>query len=449
MDMAELVLQGVSKTFAGHVPAVQDLDLTVKDQELVVLVGPSGCGKTTTLRLIAGLDDLDQGVIRINGQRVDRVTPRDRDIAMVFQHAALYPHLTVYENIAFGLRMRQRRSWRLGSPLAWVAQRVTRRERTAVDRSVRQAARSLGVDHLLGRKPRELSGGERQRVALGRSIVRRPAAFLFDEPLSHLDPPQRSKMRRVIKSLKRQLGATIVYVTHDQAEAMSLGDRIAVMRQGCIHQIGTPQEIYEDPSDQFVAQFIGEPPMNMVTGRIELLDDGSAGGVACFVAGAWRLRLRPEVADQWRKLAGRQVICGIRPEHVQVLPGTGPVAKWDKGHRPVPPGSTCSTGETEISIGRQYEESCDADQCDWRATADVISREMLGAVTVVSLAIGRQDPSGHGDSRPELTATLPATAGLDTPAQVVIGVSSARAHWFDAQNGRNLRWAATSTEASR
>ena len=248
--MAEVSLQGVSKIYPGGVHAVRDVSLEIADGEFVALVGPSGCGKTTTLRMIAGLEDIDGGRISIGGKVVNEVHPRDRDIAMVFQNYALYPHMTVGKNMAFALKMRK-------VPKAEIARRVG------------DAARILGIEELLDRKPRQLSGGQRQRVAVGRAIVREPKAFLFDEPLSNLDAKLRVATRAELKALHQRLKTTTVYVTHDQEEAMTLGDRIVVMSKGVILQVGPPLEVYRKPVNRFVASFIGSPPMNFIDGRLD------------------------------------------------------------------------------------------------------------------------------------------------------------------------------------
>ena len=269
--MARVSLEGVTKSYGRGDAAVRDLDLEVRDREFLVLVGPSGCGKTTTLRMIAGLESLSSGRIFIGDKDISRVAPKDRDIAMVFQSYALYPHMTVYKNMAFGLELRYGGSWltrvwrRLFQPERAKELAVKRRQ---VPERVRAAAQTLGIEHLLKRKPHQLSGGERQRVALGRSIVREPAAVLFDEPLSNLDARLRTEMRVELKRLHRQLGATMIYVTHDQVEALTLGDRIAVMQQGELLQVGTPMEVYDQPHDTFVAQFLGSPGMNLWPGRL-------------------------------------------------------------------------------------------------------------------------------------------------------------------------------------
>jgi multiple sugar transport system ATP-binding protein len=246
--MAELVLDRVGKRYESGNAAVEEVSLTVADREFVVLVGPSGCGKSTTLRMIAGLETPSSGDIRIGGQSVVDLPPGDRDIAMVFQNYALYPHMTVRENLAFALKMRKR-------------------PRAEIEKRVGEAAEMLGLSHLLDRKPKQLSGGERQRVAMGRALVRQPRAFLFDEPLSNLDAKLRMQMRTEIARLHQRLAATIVYVTHDQMEAMTLADRIVVMSGGRVQQIGTPLDLYERPANKFVAGFLGSPAMNFVEGR--------------------------------------------------------------------------------------------------------------------------------------------------------------------------------------
>ena len=326
--MAELVLQGVSKVFAGPVTAVQDLDLEIRDQELVVLVGPSGCGKTTTLRLIAGLEDPDRGAIWIDGRQVNRVAPRDRNIAMVFQHSVLYPHMTVYENMAVGL------TWRCGGGgirrywMRWRHPAEARRQaerRRAIARQVQDASRILGIEHLLDRLPRQLSGGECQRVALGRAIVRQPAAFLFDEPLSHLDAQLRVEMRRELKRLHQRLPGTLVYVTHDQAEALALGDRIVVMHRGRIQQSGSPREVYEQPANVFVAGFLGAPGNELDSGPLATRADA-----ICFVSGGLAVSLPETVPGGLRASDDPAVTLGIRPEHLWLR---GRTAVRDSGWR--------------------------------------------------------------------------------------------------------------------
>ena len=247
--MAKVELEKVSKVYAGGVKAVNAIDLSIRDQEFVVLVGPSGCGKSTTLRMVAGLEEISEGAIRIGDRIVNDVQPKDRDIAMVFQNYALYPHMSVYKNMAFGLKLRR-------MPKAQIHERVM------------AAAKTLDIEHLLERKPKALSGGQRQRVAVGRAIVREPAAFLFDEPLSNLDAKLRVTTRAELKRLHQRLRTTTIYVTHDQEEAMTLGDRIVCMKDGLIQQADTPLNTYNFPANRFVAGFIGMPPMNFFDGTI-------------------------------------------------------------------------------------------------------------------------------------------------------------------------------------
>ena len=288
--MASVTLESVSKVYPGDVYAVRDVNLEICDGEFLVLVGPSGCGKSTTLRMVAGLETISGGTLRIGADIVNDVHPKDRDIAMVFQNYALYPHMTVRENMSFALKMRK-------TPKPEIAQRV------------QWAADMLGLDGLLERKPKALSGGQRQRVALGRAIVRKPAVFLFDEPLSNLDAKLRVETRAEIKRLHRELKTTTIYVTHDQEEAMTLGDRVVVMCDGLIRQIDTPLNIYKHPADRFVAGFLGMPPMNFFDGQLESLDNQ-----LWFTADGFRLSL-DDAPQEW--LAGesqRAIVAGIRPE---------------------------------------------------------------------------------------------------------------------------------------
>ncbi len=292
--MASITLKNVSKTYSGDVYAVRDLNLEIHDGEFLVLVGPSGCGKSTTLRMIAGLESISSGTLRIGDRKVNDLPPRDRDIAMVFQNYALYPHMTVYQNMAFAQKMRK----------------IPKQE---IDRGVRHVAEMLGLESLLHRKPKTLSGGQRQRVALGRAIVRRPAVFLFDEPLSNLDAKLRVEMRAEIKQLHRQLKTTTIYVTHDQEEAMTLGDRVVVMCDGLKRQCDLPLEIYQHPADQFVASFLGMPPMNFLDGQLENRE-----GVLWFVGKEASLRLDNAPLQWLEGAATRKVVAGIRPEAIEL-----------------------------------------------------------------------------------------------------------------------------------
>lgn len=291
--MAGVTFSGVTKVYSDGTQAVSDMDLVIADGEFVVLVGPSGCGKSTALRMLAGLETVTSGTVSIGDKVVNDVAPRNRDIAMVFQNYALYPHLKVYDNIAFGLRVRK----------------VPKDE---IDRRVRHAAQVLGLEDLLDRKPRALSGGQRQRVAMGRAIVREPQAFLMDEPLSNLDAQLRVEMRAEVSSLQDELGVTTVYVTHDQIEAMTMGDRVAVMRKGELQQVAPPQELYDHPVNLFVGGFIGSPTMNMMEATVEEGGDGLV-----MTIGEQRLTLAPEALElhpALRQYVGRAVVMGVRPE---------------------------------------------------------------------------------------------------------------------------------------
>jgi len=292
--MSGVKLENIVKSY-GRLEVVHGIDLEVDEQEFVVLVGPSGCGKSTTLRMIAGLEEITSGVISIDDRVVNRVAPKDRDVAMVFQNYALYPHLKVFENIAFGLRIRKE-------------------SKEHINKTVEEVSEILGLTPYLDRRPAELSGGQRQRVAMGRAIVRHPKVFLFDEPLSNLDAKLRTQMRAEIKRLHKRLGATSVYVTHDQVEAMTLADRIVVMNDGYIEQIGTPMDLFMNPANTFVASFIGSPPMNQMPGQIT---NSSAGLVAKINDVAIALPDDINVED------GQSVVVGVRPEHLTLNAGDG------------------------------------------------------------------------------------------------------------------------------
>lgn len=300
--MATVILDRVTKSFKDRrkeVRAVNELSLRIAERELLVLVGPSGCGKTTTLRIIAGLEELTSGSVCIGGRDVSRLAPQERDVAMVFQNYALYPHMSVYKNIAFGLRMR----------------RVPKNE---IQRRTGEAAALLGIAHLLERKPSNLSGGERQRVALARAIVRKPNVFLLDEPLSNLDARQRVHTRTELKALQRRVQTTMIYVTHDQEEAMTLGDRTVVLNAGVAQQCGEPLEIYNRPANRFVAWFMGAPAMNLLEGTIE-----GNGGVGLFACKLGRLNLPTQLWSELRPHDGRGVVLGFRAEHARVTQAGG------------------------------------------------------------------------------------------------------------------------------
>jgi multiple sugar transport system ATP-binding protein len=355
--MAGVVLDGVSKTYPGGVQAVREVSISIADGEFVVLVGPSGCGKTTTLRMIAGLEDVTDGEIRIGDRVVNDVEPKDRDIAMVFQNYALYPHMTVYNNMAFGLKLRK----------------MPRRE---IKKRVTEAAETLGIAPYLNRKPKALSGGQRQRVALGRAIVRDPQVFLFDEPLSNLDAMLRMQTRAELKRLHARLRATMIYVTHDQVEAMTMGDRIVVMLDGEVQQIATPTEIYARPVNKFVAGFIGSPPMNFIDGEVR-----EARGALEFVSDGIALPIPAVHRALLDRYVKHDVILGLRPEDL-----------------------TAETAATPGSI---------------EALVEVV--EPLGSETHVYARAGEKTLIARLDARTDFRMGLPCS----------LGVHMDRAHFFD------------------
>jgi multiple sugar transport system ATP-binding protein len=293
--MATVSLQHIGKVYEGGVRAVDDANIEIADREFVVLVGPSGCGKSTTLRMIAGLEDITEGDLYIDEKRVNEIPPKDRDIAMVFQNYALYPHMTVYDNMAFGLKIRKF-------------------DKEDIKQRVDEAAKILEIEQLLDRKPKALSGGQRQRVAVGRAIVRQPKVFLFDEPLSNLDAKLRVQMRAEISALHNRLQATMVYVTHDQVEAMTMADKIVVMKDGIIQQIGSPLQLYNDPANRFVAGFIGSPPMNFLNVTVE-----KEGNKTFINEGTFRLEVPKEQAEYIKDYEGQQIFFGIRPEDLDYV----------------------------------------------------------------------------------------------------------------------------------
>ncbi len=405
--MARVALEGVSKVFPGDVTAVDRIDLAVNDRELLVLVGPSGCGKSTTLRLIAGLETVSDGKISIGEQIVNdsgrHVAPKDRNIAMVFQNYALYPHMSVYNNMAFGLKLRYGGGWlnRLWLRLTNSARAAElAKQRQGIPAQIRQASEMLGIEHLLERMPRQLSGGERQRVALGRAIVRKPAAFLFDEPLSNLDAKLRVETRRELKRLHGQLAATMIYVTHDQVEAMTLGERIVVMDHGRVQQIGRPIDVYDRPRNKFVASFIGTPPMNFIEGRIDRNDK-----TFCFLSSGLTLNLNKNDSQHWPgeqldKQVNRAVVLGVRPENV----------------------ATRRTRSSQSETGANL--------------AKVVDVELLGDSTLLHLEIGGQSPTKHN---PILARTESRTQ--TRPGDFVeIELDATRVHLFDSQTGDNLNY---------
>ncbi len=291
--MADVTLEGIYKIYPGDVTAVRDVNLHVNDKEFVVLVGPSGCGKSTTLRMIAGLEDISKGTLKIGEKVVNDVNPSNRDIAMVFQDYALYPHMSVYENMAFSLKLRKF-------------------AKTEIDKRVREAARMLELEEYLERKPKALSGGQRQRVAMGRAVVREPSVFLFDEPLSNLDAKMRVSMRAELADLHQRLQTTMIYVTHDQIEAMTLGDRIVVMKDGVIQQCDAPLDVYAFPENEFVARFIGTPPMNLFDGAL------AADNPLLFKGNTFEVTLPDSMKSALQAFAGKKVLFGIRPEDMKL-----------------------------------------------------------------------------------------------------------------------------------
>jgi multiple sugar transport system ATP-binding protein len=304
--MANVVLKNLTKVFSGNVVAVDKVNLEIKDREFIVLVGPSGCGKSTTLRMVAGLEEITEGEVYIEDRLVNDVPPKDRDIAMVFQNYALYPHMTVYKNMAFGLKLRKY-------------------PKDEIKKAVDNAADILGITDLLDRKPKALSGGQRQRVALGRAIVRNPKVFLFDEPLSNLDAKLRVQMRTEISKLHDRLEATIIYVTHDQIEAMTMGDRIVVMKDGLIQQVDSPLNLYDNPANKFVAGFIGSPPMNFMEGKI-----ANDNGQLVFDEGNFKLHIPDAMKSELVSFENKDITFGVRPEGLEIAEGEVPAgSKFD------------------------------------------------------------------------------------------------------------------------
>ena len=368
--MAKVSLKNIFKIYKGDngndVAAVQDFTLDVEDREFVVLAGPSGCGKSTMLRLIAGLDEISKGDLLIGGRRVNDVPPKDRDIAMVFQDDALYPHMTVHDNLAFGLKLRKV-------------------PKTEIEKRVREAAGMVGIEPYLDRKPKALSDGQRQRVALGRAVVRKPKVFLFDEPLSNLD----GKLRIEIAKLHQRLQVTMIYATHDQLEAMTLGDRIVVMKDGLIQQIDAPLKLYDTPANLFVSGFIGSPPMNFITGKLKDAPDGvifkemEGGIIECRITG------RPGA----KAFVGKEVILGVRPEDIELITG---------GNKPGP--------------------GC------FQALADFV--EPMGGDTDVHLQTGAHTILARGHARLDHG---------DAGHRIVFGIATPKAHLFDPLTTKRIQ----------
>lgn len=378
--MVAIGLSGISKTFSDGTVALADLDLEIGDGELLAVLGPSGCGKSTALRVVAGLETPDSGEVTIDGDVVTEAPPGDRDLAIVFQDYALYPHLSAYQNMAFALKAK-------------------RMKRAAIDKRVREVAGLLGIEPLLHRRPRALSGGERQRVAMGRAIVRHPSAFLMDEPLSNLDAKLRVQLRSEIRRVHRELGATFLYVTHDQTEALTIGDRVAVLRRGRLQQLDAPQTLYDFPANVFVAAFIGTPPMNLLLATVDTHD-----GEQVARAGPWAVPLPGGTT------IGEQIVIGIRPEHLAV---TGHVFGF------------------EDSV---------------RAEVVVAETETLGAVSLLHLSVeargigvrdeeGPESPFVLGPSPMSMVAAVDARSRAAPGSRVSISLDASRIRLFDAVTG--------------
>ncbi len=399
--MAEITLESLTKIYPDGTKAVSDLELDVRSGEFVVFVGPSGCGKTTALRMVAGLESVTSGRVMIDGHVVNDLPPKDRDIAMVFQNYALYPHMNAAKNMGFPLKMR-------GLPQG------------EIDTRVREAARILGLEDSLHKKPRTLSGGQRQRVAMGRAIVRNPQAFLMDEPLSNLDAKLRVEMRAEISRIQRDLGVTTIYVTHDQTEAMTMGDRVAVMRRGLLQQIAVPKELYERPRNLFVAEFIGSPAMNLVLATI-----ASANGDVWASFGPHRLRLEPSTLERNPGLAayeGRQVVVGIRPEDMEdaaVVRETHP--------------------DRVISVSCDIREDMGSEvYVHFNVEADAVATREVVEALVVEAAEDEEARIAAGRARGEgvtFVARLERASEARERQPLAVEVDVARLHFFDPETG--------------
>ena len=394
--MADIRLDKLAKRFPNGFEAVKDLSLEIAEAELLVLVGPSGCGKTTALRMIAGLEDISSGDLYIGGRRVNDVLERDRDIAMVFQNYALYPHMTVAQNIAFSLKL-------------------SKRPKREIRERVQETAKLLGLEELLDRRPKQLSGGQRQRVAMGRAIIRKPQVFLMDEPLSNLDAQLRVHMRGEIEALQKRLGVTTVYVTHDQVEAMTMGDRVAVLRAGELQQIDTPTNVYDRPANLFVAGFIGSPPMNLARATIEAADGGLAVRLGSSTIPVPAELARERGLDAW---VGRESIVGIRPEDIEGLPEDGGEvvgAKLD------------ATIDRVEALGSNLLGFFTMDATP--ATSEAIAEATGGGLEEVALITREGTP---------FCATFEPRAGIRMGDQVEVTVDVRRLHFFDPESERAI-----------
>jgi multiple sugar transport system ATP-binding protein len=396
--VAAITLSELTKVYATGVKALDSLDLEVADGEFVVLVGPSGCGKTTALRMVAGLELITSGTVSFGDRVVNSVSPRQRDVAMVFQNYALYPHLSVYQNIGFALENKK----------------VAKAER---DRRIRDAASILGLSELLGRKPRQLSGGQRQRVAMGRAIVREPSVFLMDEPLSNLDAKLRVQMRSEVLRVQRSLGAATLYVTHDQTEAMTMGDRVAVLRGGVLQQYGTPRDLYDRPANTFVATFIGSPSMNLYEAGVGAA--GASGTTPTVVLGSQRLTLPAPVAARVAAYQGRKIIVGVRPEDLVVSAGAGPAAEA---------ALVADVRLVEVLGSEEHVYfSVDATPAGGGGTGAAASADESGSAGIF---VGSA-PNGVARVDPRSAVAVAVRAG----SRVTFAVNPARLHFFDPDTG--------------
>jgi multiple sugar transport system ATP-binding protein len=399
--VASLSLEQVTKVFANRVEAVRQLDLFVDEGEFVVLVGPSGCGKTTALRMVAGLEEVTSGTIRLDGEVVNELSPKDRDVAMVFQNYALYPHLNVLENIAFALRVRG----------------IPKGER---ERKAREAAEVLGLSEVARRKPGQLSGGQRQRVAMGRALVREPAVFLMDEPLSNLDANLRVQMRSEVLRIQRRLGVATLYVTHDQTEAMTMGDRVAVLREGVLQQVADPQELYEQPANLFVASFIGSPAMNLyeatVTGPADRL---------VLSLGSQQLALPADLGQRRPALAasqGRKLVVGVRPEHLTVpFPTADAEAVCDE--------TLVARAELVESLGNELLLHFSIDARTVRNRGGVFAAD----------AVAQASGEIAGVSATEGVARVDPRVRIGVGDRVALAVDVGRLHFFDIETGEAIQ----------